>query len=127
MVGMTPSRSSPCSGLPCGAGEVGQFLGLAKDAQRLLRDPRAQSGVKRTTRRVRSTKVMPSRVSSSRKPADKVDCVTKQASAARPKWPCCSERHQILKLLDASGGGTVIDNSNQSHRYNRLERLEPAT
>ena len=45
------------------------------------------SAVKRTTRRVRSTRVTPSRVSSSRKPGRQVDWVTKQASAALPKWP----------------------------------------
>ena len=45
----------------------------------------------RTTRRLRSTSVTPSSDSSSRMPADRVDCDTKLASAARPKWPCsCS-------------------------------------
>jgi hypothetical protein len=46
---------------------------------------RSPSGVKRTTRRVRSTRVTPISVSSSRMPADSVDCVTNDASAARPK------------------------------------------
>ncbi len=83
-----------------------QFAGqrLARGADHVGRDPRsragcaapsrrraAPSGVKRTTRRVRSTSVTPSRVSSSLRPAERVDWVTKQASAARPKWPCvCS-------------------------------------
>ena len=58
MVGITPIRSSPDSGLPAGARHVGQLLGFAQDAPRLVGDA-APSGVKRTTRRVRSTRVTP--------------------------------------------------------------------
>ncbi len=86
MVGITPMRSSPASGLP-----EARTMSASSSVSRRIRcafsATRTPSGVKRTTRRVRSTRVTPIRVSSSLIPADSVDWVTKQASAARPKWP----------------------------------------
>ena len=100
---------------------------LAQDAHAPCRRSSRQARVKRTTRRVRSTRVTPSRVSSSRSPADSVDWVTKQASAALPKWPCCRSATRYCSCLMV-GRWTVIviENSNQSNDYNGLERLRPA-
>ena len=99
MVGMTPMRSSPCSGWPS-ARAISASSSVSRRTRIALSAIFSPSAVKRTTRRVRSTRVTPSKVSSSRRPADSVDWVTKQASAALPKWPVLAQRDEILKLLD---------------------------
>ena len=86
IVGITPMRSSPDSGLPA-ARAMSASSSASRSTRRAFSAMRTPSGVKRTTRRVRSTRVTPIRVSSSRIPAESVDWVTKQLSAARPKWP----------------------------------------
>ena len=86
IVGMTLIRISPESGRPA-ARAMSPNSSASRSTRRALSAMRSPSGVKRTTRLVRSTSVTPISVSSSRIPADSVDCVTKHASAARPKWP----------------------------------------
>jgi hypothetical protein len=86
MVGITARRSVPTSGLPAACTRSVSSSAWLRMA-RALATTSCPSPVKRTTRRLRSTSVTPSSVSSSRMPADSVDCETKLASAARPKWP----------------------------------------
>ena len=87
MVGITLMRSSPTNGLPAAC--TRSASSSASRSRRLaLATTCSPSAVKRTTRRDLSTSVTPSSDSSSRMPADRVDCDTKLASAARPKWPC---------------------------------------
>ena len=86
IVGITLIRISPDSGRPA-ARARSLSSSASRSTSRALSAIRVPSGVKRTTRRVRSTSVTPISVSNSRKPADSVDCVTKHASAARPKCP----------------------------------------
>ena len=86
--------------LALGAGHVGQLLAFAKDAHAPCRRSSGPSGVKRTTRRVRSTSVDAEQRSRARaSPADRVDWVTKQASAALPKWPCCASATRYWSCL----------------------------
>ena len=84
IVGMTLIRMSPDSGWPA-ARAMSPSSSASRSTRRALSAIPSPSGVNRTTRRVRSTSTTPISVSSSRKPADSVDCVTKHASAARPK------------------------------------------
>jgi hypothetical protein len=84
IVGMTLMRRSPDSGLPAARARSASSS-ASRSTLRALSAIFSPVGVKRTTRRVRSTSVIPISDSNSRKPADKVDCVTKHASAARPK------------------------------------------
>ncbi len=86
MVGITPMRNSPDSGLPA-ARAMSASSSASRSTRTAFSAMRRPSGVKRTTRRVRSTSVTPINDSSSRRPAERVDWVTKQASAARPKCP----------------------------------------
>ena len=120
MVGMTPMRSSPVSGWPSARARSASSS-LSRRMRSALSEIFCPSGVKRTTRRVRSTKVTPSKVSSSRRPADKVDWVTKQDSAALPKWPCRRSATRYCNCLSV-GRWTVIGKSDEFNRYNRLER-----
>jgi len=61
--------------LSFGAGEFGKFF-ASRRMRTALSETFSPSAVNRTTRRVRSTRVTPSNVSSSRNPADSVDWVT---------------------------------------------------
>ena len=110
MVGITPIRSSPCSGWPS-ARAMSASSSASRRTRTALSAICSPSAVKRTTRRVRSTRVTPSKVSSSRRPADRVDWVTKQASAALPKWPMLAQRDEILQLLDGGEMGDHLINS----------------
>ena len=84
MVGITLIRISPDSGLPldCTSSESSS---VSRRMRCALATTALPSGVKRTARFVRSTSVTSSSVSRSRRPAERVDCDTKQASAALPK------------------------------------------
>ena len=112
--GSRPSAARRCSGWPS-ARAMSASSSASRSTRRALSAIRSPSGVKRTTRRVRSTRVTPSRVSSSRRPADRVDWVTKQASAALPKWPCSRSATRYCSCLMV-GRWTVIGVSDQSRR-----------
>src|SRR3546814_11186985 len=112
---MTLIRNSPTRGFP-----AAWAISASSSASRRIRlafstilSPKA---VKRTTRRVRSTRVMPINDSNSRMPADSVDCVTKQASAALSKWPCS---FNAAKYCNCFSVGMYLD----IYRPLRLNRL----
>jgi hypothetical protein len=88
MVGMTPSRSGPESGSRA-ASAVSATASSAASAPRERATISSPSGVK-TGRFVlppRSRMRASSCRSSAIRPAERVDWVTAQACAARPKWP----------------------------------------
>ena len=86
--------------LALGAGEVGQLLASRAGRAPPCRRSSRPSGVKRTTRRVRSTSVTPSRVSSSRRPADKRR-LGDEAGLGRPaEMAVLPQRDEILQLLE---------------------------
>src|SRR6185369_3593784 len=87
MVGMTLIRTSPASGWPLDW-TSSDNSSASRRMRWALATTALPSGVKRTLRLVRSTRVTPSRPSRSRRPAERVDCETKLASAALPKCPC---------------------------------------
>ena len=58
------------------------------------------SGVKRTTRRLRSTSVTPSSDSSSRMPAESVDCETIRGLGRAAEMAVLVKRDEVLQLLD---------------------------
>jgi hypothetical protein len=83
---MAARRSGPTSG-----SRAARAVATRSSAERIVARARvatsSPTGVKRTERLDRSTSSAPSRRSSSAMPTESVDCVTKQAAAARPKWP----------------------------------------
>ena len=118
MVGITPMRRSPVSGWPWARARSASSS-LSRSTRLALSAMRVPSGVKRTTRLVRSTSIVPSRLSSSRRPADRVDWVTKQASAARPKWPCSRSATRYCSCLMV-GRWPIIDSSDLCRTDNRF-------
>ena len=99
IVGITLMRNVPDNGLPAACTSSANSS-PSRSKRCALATTASPSEVKRTTRRLRSTNVTSSSVSSSRMPAESVDCETKLASAARPKWPCsCSATRYCSCLM----------------------------
>ncbi len=109
MVGMTPIRSSPCSGLPFGARHLGQFFGLAEDAHRLVRDPFAERGEADDAARALDQHHAEQRLELAE--AGGQGRLGDEAGIGRfAEMPVLAQRDQILELLD--GGemdGHVIE------------------
>ncbi len=86
MVGITPRRNGPDSGGPA-ALTASLRSATSLNTARARAAMSRPNGVTITVRLVRSIRVRPRMASSSLMLADKVDWVTSEASAARPKWP----------------------------------------
>ncbi len=84
MVGMTPSRNGPASGSAARCAVSTRSCAWAINA-RAFATTSSPARVSRTCRLSRSTSSVPSTLSSSLIPAERVDWVTKQLSAAARK------------------------------------------